>query len=95
MELRVLDFLGNLIGSLKNCPSFLGCLHMRYLVKLIRGTLQNIALMALLFALANARAALSHSDLAVMGLTYPFSTESHKDSSIAHKKALIRTFQKA
>ena len=95
MELRVLDFLGTLIGSLKNLPGFLGCLHVRYPVKFIVDTPQNIVLMALLFALAKAQAALSHSDLAVMGLTYPFSTKSHTDSSIAHKKALIQTFQNA
>ena len=35
LELRVLDCLGTLVGSLKNRPSFLGSLYMQYPVKFI------------------------------------------------------------
>ena len=41
-----------------------------------------------------ARAALSHVDLAASGLVQPISTASQIASSIEHKNALIRTFQK-
>ena len=58
-------------------------------------TLQKIALSALPFALAAARAALSHVDLAASSLVYPTSTTSQTASSIEHRNALIRTFQKA
>ena len=45
-------------------------------MKFIAETPQNIELMALLLAFAKASAALSHSDLIVVGLTQPFSMES-------------------
>jgi len=68
---------------------------MRNPVKLISRNTTEIALIALLLAFVKARAALSHLDLAVVGLTYPFSTESHITSSMTQRKAHIRTFQKA
>ena len=58
-------------------------------------TPQKIAFKALLLALAAARAALSQVDLAASGLVQPASTTSQTVSSIEHKNALIRTFQKA
>ena len=55
---------------------------------------QKIAFKALLLALAVASAALSQVDLAASNLVHPTSTTSHTASSIEHKNALIRTFQK-
>ena len=57
-------------------------------------TPQKIAFKALLLALAAAKAALSQVDLAASGLVQPASTASQAVSSIEHKNALIRTFQK-
>ena len=56
---------------------------------------QKIAFSALLFAFVAVRVALSHVDLAAFGLVHPTSTASQTLSSIEHKNALIRTFQKA
>ena len=58
-------------------------------------TPQKIAFKALLLALAATRAALSQVDLAASGLVQPISTASQTVSSIEHKNALIRIFQKA
>ena len=58
-------------------------------------TLQKIAFKALLLALAAARDVLSHVDLAASSLVHPTSIASQTVSSIEHKNALIRTFQKA
>ena len=57
--------------------------------------MENIAFKTLLLVLAAARAALSHMDLAAFSLVHPTSTTSQMVSSIEHKNALIRNFQKA
>ena len=58
-------------------------------------TPQKIVLSALLLAFHTARAALSHVNLATSDLVQPTSIASQTASSIEHKNALIRTFQKA
>ena len=84
-----------LIRGLQYLPCLLGNSHVRNPVELIWRHAIKIVLSALLLAFDTTRVALSHVDLAAFGFVQPISTASQTASSIEHKNALIRTFQKA
>ena len=71
LEFCVLDFLGTFIGSLKNRPSFLGCLYMRYPVKFISGHTTKYSVNSFTVCISQSKSCLVPLGLGYRGFNTP------------------------